>query len=113
MTSASHQQQGDLDAELLADQVGQPLAGGDAHACGDLLHDEQHEQGRPQDPQDLVAVVRAGRGVGGDARRVVVHVGGDEGRANDGEDGEERQQEAPAEEGAHITPPRSARERFR
>ena len=69
--------------EVLADQVGQPLPGDDPHAHAHLLHHDEGDEDRDDHPQQVVAEVRPGDGVGGDAARVVVDVRGDDARADD------------------------------
>ena len=93
-----HQQERDAEAELLADQIAQPLAGDRAHPRRHLLHDHQRDRDRDHRPQQRVAELRAGQRIGEDAAGVVVDVGGDEARADDGE--EQRDARAPALEEA-------------
>ena len=75
------------DAVVLADQLGQALAGDDAHAGGEHLHERQREGDQDHHPQQAVAVLGADLRVGGDAAGVVAGVGGDQPRA------EQRQQD--------------------
>ena len=84
-TSASISEERDAEAELLADQIAQPLAGDRAHARRHLLHDDQRDRDRNHRPQQRVAELRAGQRVGEDAAGVVVDVGRDEARADDGQ----------------------------
>ena len=79
-----HDDDGDAQAELFADEVAEAFASDDAHAGAHLLHDDQGERYGDHHPQERVAVLRAGLRVGEDAARVVVEVGGDEARAEDG-----------------------------
>ncbi len=69
------------DAVLLADQLGQPLAGDGTHTRRHLLDDDQADGDHHHHPQQVVAVLRADRRVGGDAAGVVAGVGGDQARA--------------------------------
>ena len=55
-----HQEERDAEAELLADQVAQPLAGDRAHARRHLLHDDQRDRDRDHRPEQRVAELRAG-----------------------------------------------------
>ncbi len=72
-----------LDAEVLPDQVRQPFAGDHAHAGAHLLYDDQGHGDGNQCPQQVVAEVSAGDGVGGDAAGIIVHAGRDDARADD------------------------------
>jgi len=65
-------------AELLADQVAQALAGDHAHAGAHLLHHNQRDGDGNDGPQKGVAVLRACLGVGEDAAGVVIDVGRNE-----------------------------------
>ena len=86
-----HQEGGDHDeergaeAELLADQVGEAFAGDHAHAGAHLLADVEGDGHGNERPEQRVAELCAGRGVHGDAAGVVVHVGGDDARTDDGQ----------------------------
>jgi hypothetical protein len=82
-------------AEALADQAGQTLAGGQAHARADFLRHEQGDLSYEQHPQQVVAVARAGDRVGRDSARIVVGEAGDDARSQDGQD--RRESGAPAE----------------
>ena len=85
-TSASISQERHAEAELLADQVAQPLAGDGAHARRHLLDDDQRDRDRDHRPQQRVAELRAGQRIGEDAAGVVVDVGGDEPGTDDREE---------------------------
>jgi hypothetical protein len=80
-----HQHKGEAQAELLADQVAQALAGDHAHAGAHLLHHDQRDGDGNDGPQQGVPVLRAGLGVGEDAAGVVIDVGGDESGAENGQ----------------------------
>ena len=84
-----HDDEGDAEAELFADEVAEAFAGDDAHAGAHLLHDDEGEGDGDHRPEERVAVLRSGCGVGEDAAGVVVDVGGDEAWAEDGEDEDE------------------------
>ena len=101
-TSASISRNVDAEAEFLADQVAQPLAGHRAHARRHLLHDHQRDGDRDHRPQQRVAELRAGHRIGGDAAGVVVDVGGDEPGADDGQ--HQREAGAPALAEVHGRP---------
>src|SRR5271163_2647026 len=73
------------ETELLADQVGESFAGDDAHARAHLFGDVQRDGHGNQRPQQRVAILRAGLRIRRDAAGVVVHVGGNEARADDRE----------------------------
>ncbi len=85
-----HQQQhdddGEAEAEFLADEVGEAFAGDGAHARAHFLDDDEGEGDGEHGPQQGVAELRAGLGVGEDAVGIVVDVGGDEPRAEHGEE---------------------------
>ena len=87
-----HRDERQADAEVLADQTGQALAGDRAHAAGHLLHHDQRNRERNERPQYNIAELCAGRGVGRDAADVVPGRGRDEARS---EHGEEHQRAAP------------------
>ena len=78
------------DPVLLADQLGEPLAGHHAHAGGQQLHDRQRDRDQDDRPQQVVAVFGADRRVGRDPARVVAGVGGDQPRAEQPEEREHR-----------------------
>ena len=80
-----HEHKGEAQAELLADQVAEALAGDHAHAGAHLLHHDQGDGDGNHRPEQGVAVLRAGLGVGEDAAGVVIHVGGNESGAEDGQ----------------------------
>ena len=84
-----HQEERDAEAELLANQVAQALAGDRAHPRRHLLHDHQRDRDRDHRPEQRVAELRAGQRIGADAAGVVVDVGGDEARADDGQNSSE------------------------
>src|SRR5471030_1608996 len=69
-----------------SDQVGKTLAGRRAHAGRHLLNHDQGNRGGNQRPEKQVAELGSGLGIGEDATRVVVHVGGNEPRPQDGEE---------------------------
>jgi len=77
------------DAVALPDQLGEPLAGHHPHPRGEHLHHRQREGDEDQHPQQVVAVLRPDRGVGGDASGVVAGVGRDQPRAEGREEYEE------------------------
>ena len=81
-----HHQERDAQPELLADQVGEPLARDRAHARAHLLRDDQEHGDGQQRPQRQVAELRAGRGIGKDAAGIVIDDGGDEPRPDDREE---------------------------
>ena len=93
-------QERDAQAELFADEVGEPLAGDGAHAGAHFLGDDEHHGDGQQGPQRQVAEARAGRGIGEDAAGIVIDDGGDEARADDGEEDSQVIAE-PAEEFPH------------
>ena len=98
-----HDDEGDAEAELFADEVAEALAGDDAHARAHLLHDDEGEGDGDHRPEEGVAELGAGRGVGEDAAGVVVDVGGDEARAENGED--EDEPSSPDTPGSHFLVP--------
>ncbi len=100
-----HHHEGDAQAELFADEVAEAFAGDDAHARAHLLHDDEREGDGDHRPEQGVAELRAGLGVGEDAAGVVVDVGGDEARPEDGE--EEKDSGSPAAPEAHPADRRS------
>ena len=67
--------------EVLAAQLGQVLAGGDAGLGRQVLHEHRHQVRGDDDPQQHVAVLGAARDVGGEVARVDVGDRGDERRA--------------------------------
>jgi len=75
-----HDKEGRPQAKALADQVGQALAGGGAHARGHFLHDHLADGDPQDDPEKAVAVCRPGHRVRGDAGGVVVGGGRDKPR---------------------------------
>ena len=94
-----HQPERDAEAELLADEIAQPLAGDRAHPRRHLLDDDERDGDRDHRPEQRVAELRSGLRVGEDAAGVVVDVGGDEARADDGE--QKNETRAPALEERH------------
>src|ERR1035441_7728152 len=82
----THQQEGDAQAELFADEVGEALAGDGAHAGTHLLDDDERHGNGHQSPQGQIAVAGAGGGIGVDAAGIVIDDGGDEAGPNDGEE---------------------------
>ena len=77
------------DAVLLTDELGQALAGDDAHARGEHLHDRERDRDQQDRPQQAVAVLGAHRGVGGDSAGVVAGVGGDQAGAEQPQEDEQ------------------------
>src|SRR5207245_6494591 len=75
-----HDNEGHPEAKLLADEVAEALACHDAHTSAHLLDDDERQRDGNHRPQQLVAILRAGLGVGEDATGVVIDVGGDEAR---------------------------------
>src|SRR5258708_7499981 len=67
-----HDDEGDAEAELFADEVAEAFAGDDAHACAQLLYDDEGEGDGEHRPEKGVAVLGSRGGVGKDAARVVV-----------------------------------------
>jgi hypothetical protein len=80
-----HQHKGEPQAELLADQVAQALAGDHAHAGAHLLHHDQRNGDGKDGPQQRIAVLRASLGVGEDAAGIVIDIGGDESGTENGQ----------------------------
>ena len=87
-----HHEERGAEAEFLADQIGEAFAGDHAHARAHFLADVEGNGHGNQRPQHGVAELGARNGVGGDAARVVVHVGSDEPRT----DHRQKHGEAPA-----------------
>jgi hypothetical protein len=79
-------------AEPLVDQPGVADPGDRAEPDHHLLVDDEHRDEQQQHPEQAVAVVLAGLGVGGHAARVVVADHDDQAGPHDGE---ERHQPAP------------------
>ncbi len=73
-----HQEEGDAKAEFLADQIAQAFAGHRPHPRRHLLDHHQRDGRRDHHPQQRVAELCPGDGVGSDAAGVVVDAGGDE-----------------------------------
>ena len=84
-------------AELFADQVGEPLARDRAHARAHLLRDDENQGDGQQRPQGKIAEARAGGRIGEDAARIVIDVGGDKPRPQDREEDQQVIAEAPQE----------------
>ena len=89
-----HEDDREAQAELLADQVAQALAGDHAHAGAHLLHYDERKSDGNHGPEEGVAVLRAGLGVGEDAAGIVIHVGGNESGAKNGQ--KEKDPDSPA-----------------
>ena len=81
-----HHEKRNPQAVFLADQIAQPLAGGRAHARRHLLHHDQRDRHGDHDPEQEVAELRSGGGVGIDTAGVIVHVRGDEPGTDDGQE---------------------------
>jgi hypothetical protein len=79
----NHQVEGHLDAELLTQQVREPLTGDDTQTRRHLLNDEQRERDRYDRPQQAVPVDRPRERVRRDPASVVVHVRRDHARPHD------------------------------
>jgi len=62
-----HEHKGEAQAEFLADEVAEALAGYYPHAGAHLLHHDQGDGDGNDGPQQGVSVLRAGLGVGEDA----------------------------------------------
>ena len=77
-----HYEESGAEAEFLADQIGEAFAGDHAHARAHFLADVEGDGHGNQRPQQGVAELGAGDGIGGDAAGVVVHVGSDEPRTD-------------------------------
>ena len=80
-----HDEERGAEAEFLADQIGEAFAGDHAHARAHFFGDVERDGHGNERPEQRVAELRAGGGVDGDAAGVVVHVRGDQARADDGE----------------------------
>ncbi len=85
MHQRDHQEKRGPQPEFFADQIGKTFARDRAHARAHLLGDDQQQRDGNQRPERQVAVFGAGLGIGKDAARVVIDVGGDESRADDRE----------------------------
>ena len=83
--AGDHHEEGGAEAELLADEIGEALAGDHGHARTHLLGDVEGDGHGNERPEQRVAVLGTGQGVGGDAAGIVVHVGGDQAGAQDGQ----------------------------
>ena len=86
-----HHKKRGAESEFFADQVGKAFAGDHAHARAHFFGDVERDGHGNQRPEQRVAELRAGDGVDGDSAGVVVHVGGDEPGADDGQ----KQSQAP------------------
>jgi hypothetical protein len=87
--AGDHHKEGGAKAEFLANEVGEAFARDHAHA---RAHFHGHVKGhghRNEGPQQSVAVGRSSLSVGGDTAGVVIHVGSDDARADDGQEQEE------------------------
>ena len=91
--------------KLLADKIGESLAGDDAHPDAHFLYDDKTDRHRNEGPEKRVAVVGAGGRIGGDSAGVVAGIGGDYPGPENGKIGEEVD--------IQIEPGRSATEKFR
>ena len=72
--------------EFFADEIAQALAGDRAHAGAHLLHHDQGDRDRDHGPEQKMSELRSGLGIGQDAAGIIVDVGGDESRPDDGEE---------------------------
>ncbi len=81
-----HRERRHPEAELLADERREALAGHGAHARAHLLRHAEDGRDQQQQPQHAVAVARADHRPRGDAAGVVVGGGGDEARPEDREE---------------------------
>ena len=86
----------------------QALAGDRAHAS-EISHHDQSESDGDHGPQQLVSELSTGLGVGDNAVGIVVHVGGDETRTDDGE--EQQYPDFPASQESHVRNSRDGLER--
>ena len=98
-----HEEKGDAEAKLFADQIAEALAGDGSHAGSHLLHHDEGQSHGDHDPEQSVAELGPGLGVGPDAAGVVVDVGGDEARANHGQ--EHHETDSPQLHLRHSTQP--------
>ena len=89
-----HEDEGDAQAELLADQVAQALARDHAHAAAHLLNHDERDGDGDHGPQQGVAVLGAGLGVSEDAAGIVIDIGGDESGTENGQ--KEKYPDSPA-----------------
>ena len=78
-----HQDERHAQTEFLTDQVCQALARHHAHARHHLLHNDERHRDGDQRPQQAEPELRPSLGIGQDAARVVIHVGGDDARSDD------------------------------
>ena len=74
-------------AETFANQVRQSLAGDRAHPGNHGLNRDQTDRRHDQQPQQVVAELRAGQGIAGDPGGIIVDIAGD----NPGSDHREQQ----------------------
>ena len=89
---------GHAQPELFADQVAQAFAGDRPHAGAHFLHHQQSHGDGDHGPQQGVAELGSGIGVGENAAGIVIDVGGDKARPQHGE--EEQYADSPALEHA-------------
>ena len=90
----NHEDEGDAQAELFADEIAETFARNHAHAGAHLLHDDERDGDGNHGPEEGVAVLRAGLRVGEDAAGVVIDVGGNEAGTEHGQ--EEQDPDSPA-----------------
>ena len=81
-----HHEERNPQAIFFADEIAEPFTGGRAHARRHLLHHDQRDRHGDHDPEQKVAELCSSGGVGIDTAGVIVHVGGDEPRTNDGQE---------------------------
>ena len=97
MTSVSITKNVSAEAEFLANEIAQSLAGDGAHPRRHLLDDDQRDRDRDHRPEQRVAELRARLRVGEDPARVVVDVRGDEAGPDDREQQHETARASPLE----------------
>jgi hypothetical protein len=68
-----------------AHETRQPLSGNDAHACTELVEEDERERRKVEDPQELVAVVASEDRIRGDAGCVIVRQPSQQPRTDDGD----------------------------
>ncbi len=93
-----HQQERHAQPKLFADQVAQALAGHRPHARAHFLHHQQSHSDGNHGPQQGVSELGSGIGVGENAARIVINIGGNKARPQHGE--EEQYADSPALEHA-------------
>ncbi len=81
----NHDEERRAEAELFADEIGEAFARDDPHARAHFFGDVEGDGHGNERPEKRVAELGAGGGVNGDAAGVVVHIRGDQTRANHGE----------------------------